>query len=371
MRKLIFLIAVFIYGFAFSQQTINASITHDGGQRDYILYVPASYNGSTAVPLLMCFHGYGSNNSTLMSYSNFNSVADTANFLVVYPQGTQFSGNAHWNVGGWTTGSTVDDVGFVDALLDSLVMDYNIDSDRVYSTGMSNGGYMSFLLACQLSDRIAAIASVTGSMTPQTFTACNPQHPIPVLQIHGDADATVPYGGDTWTESIPDVLNYWKNFNNGGSPDTTAIPNTITWDNSTVDNIQYEVGDNCTFVEHFKVYGGGHDWPGAWGNMDISATDEVWNFLRQFTINGIEGCFVDVIENESVVEVQVYPNPSQGIFNINSPKTIDQVDIISLDGRILESHQSSSFNISHLPTGTYILYIQIGDNVVKKRISKI
>ena len=180
MKKLIFLI-IFIPIFTLSQQTINGSIMHDNMQRDYIIHIPSSYNINTPIPLVFCFHGYTSNASAIMTYTNFNYISDTAGFIVVYPQGTLLQGSTHWNVGGWTTASTVDDVGFSISLLDSISNEYNIDDTRVYSTGMSNGGYMSFLLACQMSDKIAAIASVTGSMTPQTYNVCNPQHPTPIL----------------------------------------------------------------------------------------------------------------------------------------------------------------------------------------------
>ena len=197
-----------------AQQTINGTITHDNINRDYILYIPASYNPSTPVPLVFCFHGYSSNANSNYAYTNFRSIADTAGFIVVHPQGTlDNTGTSHWNVGGWTIGSTVDDVGFTLALLNSISASYTINPDRVYSTGMSNGGYMSFLLACQLSDKFAAVASVTGSMTPQTFSACNPVHPTPIMQIHGTADATVPYAGvPSWTLSIDDVLQYWVGY---------------------------------------------------------------------------------------------------------------------------------------------------------------
>ena len=176
-----FIIALFALPFiAQSQQTINGTITHDNLQRDYIMYIPASYNSANPVPLVFCFHGYSSNASTNFTYTNFKGIADTAGFIVVHPQGTLLQGVTHWNVGGWTLASTVDDVGFTNALIDSISSDYSINSDRVYSTGMSNGGYMSFLLACQLSNRFAAVASVTGSMTPQTYNACNTTHPTPI-----------------------------------------------------------------------------------------------------------------------------------------------------------------------------------------------
>lgn len=345
-----------------AQQTINTSITHDGMQRDYILYVPASYDGSAAVPLVMCFHGYTSSNTAIMTYSGYNNVADTANIIVAYPQGTNYGGASHWNVGGWTVGSTVDDVGFVDALLDSLEMDYNIDTDRVYSTGMSNGGYMSFLLACQLSNRIAAIASITGSMTPETYTACNPQHPTPVLQIHGDADGTVPYNGASWTKSIDDVLDYWTNYNNCGLADTTAKPDINTSDGSTVDQIDFAHGDNCSYVSHYKVYGGGHDWIGAWGNMDVEATVEAWRFMRQFDINGIAGCAASIEEQEKV-ELLVYPNPASDFLNLQiNLETATSYAVTDMTGRIVQEGElngnNPQINVSGLKAGNYILSMQ-------------
>jgi polyhydroxybutyrate depolymerase len=230
-----------------------------------------------------------------MIYTGFNEISDTANFIVVYPQGTTYLGATHWNVGGFTQGSTTDDVGFLDSLIDEISSDYSINPDRIYSTGMSNGGYMSFLLACQISPKIAAIASVTGSMTPPTYDECNPQHPTPVLQIHGTTDDVVAYGGTAgWSESIPDVLDYWVTYNNCDSEAViTAIDDIDTSDGTTVEHHLYGSGDNGVTTEHFKVFGGGHDWPGAWGNMDIEASIEIWKFFMRFDINGALHSSVD------------------------------------------------------------------------------
>lgn len=345
-----------------AQQTITTSITHDGGQRDYILYVPASYDGSTAFPLLLCFHGYTSSNSVIMGYSGFNAIADTADFIAAYPQGTDFNGSSHWNVGGWTVGSTTDDIGFVDALIDSIQLGYNINSDKIYSTGMSNGGYMSFLLACQLSDQIAAIASITGSMTPQTYNACNPTHPTPVLQIHGDIDNTVPYSGATWTKSISDVLEYWTNYNNNGQADTTAMADISLIDGSTVDQIAFDYGDNCSSVIHYKVYGGGHDWPGAWGNQDINASELAWNFLNQFDINGISGCAAGFTENPNKEIFNVHPNPSSEFIKFDfSFKENANYLITDMSGRVVRRglliNDNTQIDISELAPNSYILTI--------------
>ena len=153
-------VLLLLLGFTFSsfaQQTINASITHDGIQRDYIVYIPELYDGTTTVPLILNFHGYGSNAAQQMFYGDFRDIADTEGFLLVHPEGTTFIGDQFWNVGFPGLSSTIDDVGFTEALIDELATLYAIDLDRVYATGMSNGGFMSFLLACQLSEKIEQI----------------------------------------------------------------------------------------------------------------------------------------------------------------------------------------------------------------------
>jgi polyhydroxybutyrate depolymerase len=296
---LLLLLLLFAPSLIFSQETLYETLDHDGLTREYTIHIPPGYNSDTPVPLMFSLHGYTSNNDFNLLYTGFNSIADTANFIVVYPLGTTYLGATHWNVGGFTAGSPIDDVGFLETLIDEISSNYSINPDRVYSTGMSNGGYMSFLLACQISSKIAAIASVTGSMTLSTYDECNPDHPTPVLQIHGTTDGTVPYeGGAGWSESIPDVLDYWINHNNC---DTEAIVTPFedidSSDGSTAEHYLWNSGDNNVTTEHIKVTGGGHDWPGAWGNMDISASIEVWKFFMRFDINGSLNAEVnDVVE---------------------------------------------------------------------------
>jgi polyhydroxybutyrate depolymerase len=222
-----------------------------------------------------------------MKHSNFNEIADVNNFIVVYPEGLTFEWYTHWNVGGWTNGSTVDDVGFVNSLLDDLEVNYNIETNKIYATGMSNGGFMSFLLACQLSERIAAVASVIGSMTPETYSACNPSHQIPILQLHGTADDIVPYQGQSDMIAIEDALSYWVEYNQTDSVATmTLIDDIDTDDGSTVEKYIYGNGNNGAKVVHYKVLNGGHDWFGAFGNMDIQSSQIVWDFLSEYDING-------------------------------------------------------------------------------------
>lgn len=360
--------ALFLAANSFGQQTINAMIMHGGIQRDYILYVPANYTGSESVPLLFNFHGYTSNALQQMWYGDFRPIADTAGFIIVHPEGTiDGTGNTHFNVG-WG-GSSVDDVGFTVALIDELAANYNLDEDRVYSTGMSNGGFMSFKLACELSDRIAAIGSVTGSMTLGSTIPCSPSHPIPVLQIHGTTDATVAYNGSNFSEPISSVVDFWAGFNNCDiSPAIENVPNTSTSDGTTVEKFTYSNGDNCSEVIHYKITNGSHTWAGSafsspGTSYDIDASTEVWNFVSQYDINGKINCATSGIEGvNSRPELSVYPNPSSTEFTIDGLNEESSFELISVLGeRVLSGKVSSASNIiavSELQKGIYFLKVE-------------
>jgi len=365
-------VLLLLLGFTFSsfaQQTINASITHDGIQRDYIVYIPELYDGTTTVPLVLNFHGYGSNAAQQMFYGDFRDIADTEGFLLVHPEGTTFIGDQFWNVGFPGLSSTIDDVGFTEALIDELATLYAIDLDRVYATGMSNGGFMSFLLACQLSEKIAAVASVTGSMTQDTFDDCNAQHPTPVLQIHGTEDGVVLYNGNNLSIPIADVISYWVDYNNcETTPTTTTLPDVDVSDGSTVEHSVYEDGDNGITTEHMKVIGGGHTWPGsvintAGTNQDIDASMEIWLFFSRYDING--PLSVNEFDN---IQVNIYPNPTQSKINLslNFSKEVDYELFSPLGKQLMNGTFTSSneeIDLSNLPSNIYFLKV---DNQVFK-----
>jgi polyhydroxybutyrate depolymerase len=353
-----------------AQQTINGSVIHDGIQRDYILYIPAIYDGSADFPLVLNFHGFGSNANEQMFYGDFRDIADTEGFLLVHPQGTSLNGSQYWNVGSpGSSGSTIDDVGFTEALIDELANLYTINLDRVYATGMSNGGFMSFLLACQLSEKIAAIASVTGSMTLDTYDNCNAQHPTPILQIHGTSDNIVPYNGNTGSLSIDDVISYWVNYNNcDTNPTITTFPDLDPSDGSIVEHIVYTGGDNASTTEHMKVIGGGHTWPGSvfilpGTNQDINASNEIWEFFSRFDING--SLSVNEFENG---QVTIYPNPTSSKINLSLSFSEElNYELFSSNGKqLMNGTIKSSYqeiNLSHLNPNIY--FLKLGNQVFK------
>ena len=377
--------------FCFAQQTIEGSITHDEMQREYILYLPASYSGLEPVPLVLNFHGYGSNANDQMWYGDFRSIADTAGFIVVHPQGTVFDGYTHWNVGGWIVGSPIDDVGFTAALIDSLAVAYNIDPLRIYATGMSNGGFMSFLLACQLGDRIAAIGSITGSMTPETYNECNPQHPIPILQMHGTTDSTVPYNGTIWSEPIEDVIQYWVDNNNCyTAPTITPLPDIDPDDGSTVELYVYDGGDNGISVRHYRIIGGGHTWPGtAFGgpgtNYDIDASVEIWDFFSRYDLNGlIDLEEIEVPDNIDAADFELaqnYPNPFNPStfieFSLATPGEVS-ISVYNIQGQLVDVVQNGHLTAGRhsavwapgdLPSGVYIYQLNAGPHTLSRRMA--
>ncbi|MEZ5059573.1 MAG: T9SS type A sorting domain-containing protein [Saprospiraceae bacterium] len=365
MKWLLSTLMVFLFFNLFSQQTINGSLNFDGLNRTYILYVPASYTGDESVPLLFNFHGYGSNAQEQFYYADFRSIAEREQFLLVLPQGTEFNGNTHWNVGGTYFGSTTNDIGFTEALIDKLESEYNIDSKRIYSTGMSNGGYMSFHLACNLSEKIAAVASVTGAMTPFSLNNCDCKHPMPAMQIHGTNDPVVPYNGAIWTQSIPSVLNYWVDFNRtDANPSIEMVPNINSFDQSTAEHQVWANGDAGVTVEHFRIIGGEHTWPGSpipigVTNQDINACEEIWKFFSRYDLNGI----VTSQEPNISPAPKVYPNPAnEAIFIDNNLIKKANYKIFNLRGQLVQQGKFTPFSnridISRLQTGVYILKME-------------
>lgn len=275
---------------SYAQTLEKRKFVHNNIERSYLVYVPEMYQPDISVPLVINLHGFGKDAAYAAQHRDFRPLADTANFIVVYPNGTRekVTGNRFWNYGK-VMGSEVDDVGFLETMIDSLAVQYNINSKRVYAVGMSNGSYLCYLLACR-SNRFAAIASVTGSMSVKMFNQCTPQSPIPVLHIHSTKDPINPYKGNSSSKGIEEVIQFWARANQcNAQPVIETLDNIHEKDGVTAQRIVYTDGIRGNRVELIKIIGGGHSWPGTgkktmWGktSKDIDATAEVWRFLRTF-----------------------------------------------------------------------------------------
>jgi len=231
---------------------------------------------------------------------------------------------------------------------------------------MSNGGFMSYTLACSLSNRIAAIASVTGSMNVGQDQTCNAVHPTPVLEIHGTADLTVPYDGGTFMEAIPNVLSYWINFNNcNATPAVTDVPNTNLTDGCSAVHYFYDGGASGVDVEHYKIVDGGHTWPGSIftigvTNNDFIASKKIWQFFLQYDING--RIQANSVADLNANQISIYPNPTTdklAIQGISQKLTATNCSLFSVEGKqfSIDVLENNTLDTSKLESGVYFVRV--------------
>lgn len=259
------------------------TLTHDGIERRYLLYVPTGYEPKTGAPLVLSIHGFASNPQQQADISEWNQIADQYGFIVVYPQGTGFP--LRWNAGqtSFVRAEGADDVGFITALLDQLETDLCINPAQIYVNGLSNGAGMSNRLACQLADRIAAIGGVAGAYNPIPG-GCEPSRPVPVIVFHGTDDPIVPYaGGRAGGLDLP-LIEIWARRwaqRNGCTltPEVTDVSTHVT-------RTAYTGCDANVIL--YTIDGGGHTWPGGLPlpefivgqtSQEIDASELMWEFF--------------------------------------------------------------------------------------------
>lgn len=260
------------------------TMNHEGLEREYILYKPKNFSENG--PLVMMLHGYSSNNNNLLSYSKMNAIADQNGFMICYPQGaiTYLTNQSHWNAN--LQMSDINDIDFLSDLVIEIQKQFKVSKENVFVAGMSNGGFMSYTLGCERSDIFKAVASVTGTMSGYDWENCSPEYKIPVMQISGTIDRTVPWDGTMNTAfgwggapHILEVMEFWSDLNACTKDELINFPDIDKSDNSTVSLTKKKGGSYNNEVWFYKIEGGGHDWPGAWGNKDIDASEEIWKFF--------------------------------------------------------------------------------------------
>jgi polyhydroxybutyrate depolymerase len=282
--------------------TITRSIKVGTLDRRSLVYIPRGYDAARPTPVVVVFHGGGGNPESMVAFSGLNDRADEAGFIVAYPYGTgrlpnrllTFNGG---NCCGYAMDNNIDDVGFTRATLDDLASVANVDANRVYATGMSNGGIMAYRVASELADRFAAIAPVGGPMGTQT---CNPSRPVAVMHFHGTADAQAPFNGgqgkgNALTNvrpvflSVQHSLAQWIKANGcAQAPEVVQLPDAAA-DGMTVTRKTWGGGKDGAEVVLIEITGGGHTWPGrepplemlGASTKDISANDLMWEFFKQ------------------------------------------------------------------------------------------
>ncbi|MDG1822117.1 MAG: PHB depolymerase family esterase [Flavobacteriaceae bacterium] len=258
--------------------TFLRRIEVEGETREYLIHIPDSYDSTKSVPIVLNFHGFGGSVSEFINDADMRSLAESDTFILIYPQGSNLNGFSHWNacpIGG-DNKSDADDFGFVESMITEISSQYNVDMERIYAAGYSNGGMMAYGLANYKSDLIAAVASVSGAMLDCTGST---SHPMPVVHLHGTSDGVLPYNGSSDWSSVQSTLDYWINFNN------TVLTPTVTSD-SNIEHYVYDLGDSLVSVEHYKYIGGDHVWFSA-TFQGQNTSELVWNFVSRYDINGL------------------------------------------------------------------------------------
>ena len=365
-RLLSLLIFITFLSASNAQGYISGTIQHDGLTREYSIYVPVSYDGTTNFPLVFNLHGGGGTNSVWQATSDMRPIADTADFILVYPQARPDPSDG--NSFNWIpkVPGTFDDVPFFSSLIDTIASDYQIDTNRIYACGYSLGGDMTFELGCKLNNRIAAIAPVARTMQANPNSFCSPVHPTGVLTILGTDDLTSPYngivfGGIEYYISAAATHSYWATYN---LCNPTASMSAVS---SSVERYTWSTASGCAYVEELKVIGGGHDWPGSFGNMTIDANSEIWQFVSRYDINGIiEECTPTTVisdVNSSSNYFNVFPNPFDNQITIEADfSSVKEFTIYNMLGETVMTGQLNSdvnsINLSSLAPNVYILNIE-------------
>jgi polyhydroxybutyrate depolymerase len=268
----------------------NGSIVSSGEKREYLLYVPRTYDRARPTPLVISMHGAGGWPVQQRDMSRWNRLADEHGFIVVYPAGTGGAGPRIWRMGGER------DVRFIADLIDTLEAAYNIDPARIYANGLSNGGGMAFVLSCTLSDRIAAVGMV-GAAQLLPWSWCTDRRPVPMINFHGTADRFAPYnGGSSWVTGTPLpgveiwTANWARRNRCGPKPVESAAAADVT-------RREYTNCADDAAVVLYTIRGGGHTWPGGeplpeWfagsTSRSIDASSQMWAFFGAHRLREVQ-----------------------------------------------------------------------------------
>lgn len=344
-------------------QWTSKSFVFESTVRQYSEYVSPDYNASVPASLVIMLHGLGGSMTNFYT-AGIDIIADTANIIAVAPQALiDVYAGAAWNSGAGVSGyypnATINDVGFINALIDTVISGHAINLQQVYLCGMSMGGFMTQRMACESNQKIAAFASVAGTIG-NGISLCNPGRAVPVAHFHGTSDQTVGYYVNSFGINVDSLIRFWVSKN---KCDTTAVHTVfpdIAGDGYTVENFLYPDVLNNSHVELFRVNNAAHVWLVKPLN-DISYTEEIWKFFRKHKLQ------TSIKDVSADAGLNVFPNPAGDNININIlRKTTDKkffVQLYSMQGMEVFSGQFSTacFSIptdkNKMKNGIYLLRI--------------
>ena len=375
-------------------QNMTDHVLHQKHQRKYIVHMPPQYNGEKPVPAVLVLHGGIGTAEKTQRFTEMNKISDQNGFLVIYPQAfKELKSGYIWADGRGTQADHegIDDVDFINKLLDTLIVKFNLDTSKIYVCGFSNGGFMTMRLACEIGERFAAVAGLGCSMDTALYNHCNPSKPLPVIFVNGTADPFVPFDGGIMNPNVhpivaPDsAVQFWVTNNHcESSAPMVNLPDSVADDNSKVQKFSYT---DCTCnadVTFYKIINGGHTWPGVENsrlefrlgetNEDIHASRVLWNFFKQHSLCDKTAETTLHQADYKNQMLQVYPVPASSNVYVESSIPISSMILVNQLGQIVYTYKGRGKNgmiaFHELNTGLYYLKILLnnGHQVIKKLI---
>lgn len=338
--------------------------------RNYIVYLPKNFSASENLPLVINMHGFLTTSQFQMDYTQFNKTADSVRAIVIYPEGVDL----RWNSGTFFfVSSDVDDVGFLGNLMDRAAVLYNADMKKVFSMGYSAGGFMSYKLACDLTNRVAAIAPNVASMVNDNLSSCVPARPANIAAFNGLADPITPYAGFPGNfPGIDSIKRFWQIKNNCDvAPTIDTLPD-VRNDGTRVVSYTYQNCDDNVAQVFYKILNGGHVWPGANDiflgvlgktTQDISMNNVAWDFFKTKEVPAAVRCDVPTnlqataITTDSFVvswsPVVGVPSYKVAIADDSDRVTFYETTNTSLGVKINNAQRQSRWNVATLCASGY------------------
>ena len=415
MKKTILILltlCIFIPSYA---QTLK-TITWEDTTRQYLEYVPESYDANTPTPVVFIFHGLGGNMYEVRENADFDRIADAHGWITITPQAlattlSLMDTSVFWSA--WHSGvmaaafgdtvianEGVDDTGLMMAILDTLASHYNIDQNNVFCTGVSMGGFMSNRMAIEHGDRIKAIASVCGTIGNEIISYTPIGH-VSAMHVHGTADSIVTYADGNFQYGITvnvgigaeETVEFWRSYNQCSDTAIHTFYPDIMEDDRTFERFEYGNGTFGTKTVLIKVNGGQHEWcHGPWRDVDI--TDEIYEFFAS-CLNDVymdTTTIIDTVPTDTTgiipigtPNIHIYPNPTAGSVTIElTPETYTlktEIQVFDVYGRLLgvsnpsdargASPQTVEIDLSPYPAGVYLLrVVNEGKNVAIGKVVK-
>lgn len=373
--KWLFIVISIIPQIIFAQ---SSRFHYNGILRTYIVHTPPAYSEVNQLPLVIGLHGYASNALSFQNYCYFKTMADEENFIAVFPNAVAYNYRQIWNAGGsyeWAT-CKMDDVGFISALIDTMIHTYNVDATKIYVTGFSNGSIMCYRLAAELSDKIAAIGPVSGQMA---YEYCNPECSVPIIHFHGLSDEKVEFDGDTigslFLPPVDSTLSKWRKFNK------CSEQYEIIYNEGDIRGKRWKSLNGDGDIELYTIAHLGHKWPTI-SNAGISATEIMWEFFekQQKKMNSTK-----IESNATTNSVQYhlfqnYPNPFNPSTTIQyslSRSSHVRICIYNTLGQQIKTLEDKfqpageykiTWHPERLPSGIYFYKMQVGEFSVTRKL---